>query len=133
MQLCKVCSNIDIRTLLAAAQERHKTIPPYTYNEPLTDTITPYKHHSNIFKVRDNAKHCEFCALIWEGEAWRKEDSKGNEEVSIYVLGHRYEYDEMKGSQQFWLHIQVGGVRSRNSWDGYNLFRCGVEGEVHST
>lgn len=70
--------------------------------------------------------------MIWEGEQWRTKDPeqehylRGDEKVLIFVFGHRYGYDEMKGKLAFWLHVQVGNVRSS---EGYSMFRCLDTGE----
>lgn len=119
MPLCDVCSNIDIRSLLAAAHDRHQGSNDYGHLEEISEDIIPYKHHKLVSKVGENAGKCDFCSMIWQNltssiEAtdpeYKLDGDEGNQGVFLYVLQNGFGQDDIMKSS-FRLYVLIGAGR----------------------
>ncbi|KAF8861103.1 HET-domain-containing protein [Acephala macrosclerotiorum] len=114
-----ICSNINIRTLLASAHSRYNSSLTYELEagldrrETLSKDVIPYKHHSNILQVRDHADTCDFCAMIWA----KLVERLNNENL--------YDPDSILRGEEPVFVLYVGAGEMKVDF-GYHMFPCFV-------
>lgn len=135
MPLCEVCSNIDLRTLLLAAHERHKEGTIYGNLETISEDMVFQKHHETIDEVEIAAARCDFCTIIWNEVTKReryfneKRWFDGDEGVFLYVLHWGFSQDE-SSRRMMYLGVRIGNLVGLYPHQSYALFQSLAKGKL---